>query len=424
MTRHPRTLTLLLALSLAAPAAAESAYDAAFAESRRLEAEGRPADAARALEPLTQDYDQDYALWLRLGWLRFEAEAYPEAEAAYRRAMALSGGAQDARLGLAWTLLREGRRAAAAEGFRAILADDPAQASAQEGLALATVPAVSFAPHLSVSVFAEGGASSGTWVGGLAGLDALVRGHVLFGAAVRSADLGGSLAGGRGRGMNAGTATTGDLEAHLRAGWVTEPFGLIALGAFVTSSDGYGPARPLGSAWIAGLSGRWSPFGDGVLEASWSAWPDVSILRLAPSWRLPVVAGLSVTPGLAVQHLVAPAGAGLPPPLAEAVGAWPVAGSLGLRYDGSGFSLWAGGKLGDEVRPAYLWQPSVWGITATFRGGGWAGGDLALGGGWALYAAWEGHALLEPSQPDVLSVLPIRRDTFESVFTFGVRRTP
>ena len=99
---------MLLWLTLALAARADD-LASAWARAGVLEARGDPSAACDELLPWLALYPQDYALALQIGWLAFSAERYREAEDAYRQAVALSSGAPEASVGLAWTLLRVGR---------------------------------------------------------------------------------------------------------------------------------------------------------------------------------------------------------------------------------------------------------------------------------------------------------------------------
>ncbi len=106
----------------------------------QLEASGQPAQAATLLETSLKEYPQLFALYLRLGWLHFQAKDYPAAALRYKGALKLAPRNRDAHLGMGWTRYKQGQNKAAARHFQAALKMDPNNFSAQKGLALASPP--------------------------------------------------------------------------------------------------------------------------------------------------------------------------------------------------------------------------------------------------------------------------------------------
>lgn len=135
----PRTHTALAALlslcSWLGTAFAQTDYEAAMSQAARLEAAGPPREAAAAIDRLSADFPDDYALALRLGWLWFSANEYRTAQRHYTHALTLSHDTSvDARLGLAWCLLRLADPAAARAAFATRARRRAAVLSAREGL--------------------------------------------------------------------------------------------------------------------------------------------------------------------------------------------------------------------------------------------------------------------------------------------------
>jgi hypothetical protein len=152
------------------------------------------------------------------------------------------------------------------------------------------------------------------------------------------------------------TSTVGSFtqnEGYLDAGYTSRAFGLTAHGAVV--ADGTGA---YGTSPHAGLSLRWSPAGDLLLDGAVSGYSDGLVARGALRWRIPVAGPLSVTPGFAAQ---------------DARGSAFAAGSLGASLDWERASVWVGGKYGEEVRPAYLESHVVYDVPEHVLGGAWAG---------------------------------------------------
>src|SRR5262249_13557306 len=68
-----------------------------------------------------------------------------------------------------------------------------------------------------------------------------------------------------------------------------------------------------------------------------------------------------------------------------------------LALDRSRFSLWAGGKYGDEVRPVYFSVPVVYNIPERIPYGAWGGGSLNVSDDVRIHVS---YALDRLRQPD------------------------
>ncbi len=357
---------LLLATAAPATANATDAYIAAFAKAASLERGGDPAAAAATMEELLPDYAEDYAVQLRIGWLHFQAGAYDKAEAAYGRAEEISDGATDARLGLAWTLLRLGRLEEAAHGFEAILEEAPENASAQQGLELARPEAPD---GLTASVWLSGQTYQGhpakkQAAGVSASLSFRAARRLVGGATYRFTAF-------RARQGPPQTPPKSDFEQHegyvsLGPAW-REAGGAIQY-AYVSDSGGNA-----GSGHVLGCSLRWSPYGDLVLSGAWSMYEDDDVLGLEPSWLLPLGGGLWLRLAAGLQSM----------------GDQSFASAHGrLAWAGEVFSVWVGGKAGEEMRPVYWDVPLVLNLEESVLYGASAGAGVALGAGWSLSAAF------------------------------------
>ncbi len=361
MRTTPVAASLLLASALVAvaPAARADAYDDALARSLTAERRGDLAAAAAALESIAADYPQDYALPLRAGWLRFRAGHLGAAVLAYSAAVERSPEAADGNAGLGWSLAKLGRCSDALPRFRRALVTAPDHAAAAEGVAYCTAPpppppppAVSFSARgaLSGTLFPEHGYRTFT-AGGAASIDVRLREGLFFGGTTRYA---------RSFTRDATTVPAWDQnEVYLRGGYATDMFGLQLTYALVVDGSAGGT-----TSHHAGLSLRWSPLGDVLVDASASHYTDIDVFRVAPSWRIPIAGGLSVRPGAAMQV----AGG-------EVLGS----GSATLSLDRGRLGLYFGGKYGDEVRPALLGLDLVENYADRIRWGLWAGGSLNVG---------------------------------------------
>lgn len=369
------------AFSGALSAAADDRYDSALAHARRLDADGNLRAAGEVLDAMGRAYPQDYTVALEAGWLRFRAGELRAAEREYARATALSGGTLESRLGLGWTLVRLGRCGDALAELHLAQTLRPDDARARDGIAACSAPADSRAdvelyPGIALTGHAYAGhATKDVAAGVAAGAGVLFVRHVLASATYRGTLVPLPSAGGGG-----GTKTFAQHEGWAAVGWVAPSFGATAHYGLVYDGTGlYGTSHTLGAAL------RVSPWGDGNVEASLSFYDDAKVVRIAPSWRIPLGRILSARPGAAVQWLSD-----------EAL----LAGSLELSAAGSPGSVWIGGKLGAERRPVYLAVPTVFDLPETISGGLWAGGGLALGRGWILSLSYELQRLRDEATGD------------------------
>jgi hypothetical protein len=326
------------------PAAAD-AYDDALARASTAEKRGDLAAAASALDGAVPLYPQDYAIALRLGWTYFRAGRWADAEHAYRLASTRAPASDDARLGLGWSLAREDRCADARSAFRSLLAgaDD---APAREGL-VACTPAR--APIDVSATFNEYLFPSHPWkasgTGTTVSTATTIADRWTVGGAYRYV-----------RFSTLPTSTQGPFaqnEGYLDVGLSSRALGITARAAVV--ADGTGA---LGTSPHVGLSGRWSPAGDLLLDATVSAYPDGTVLRGAARWRIPVAGPFFVEPGVAAQDAE---GRAFPAATLAASLVWPRV------------TAWVGGTTGEQVRPALLDAHVVYDLPEHVLGGASAG---------------------------------------------------
>lgn len=351
-------LAALLSSTLALPRAAADPYDDALAQAASLAGAGRPADGARALEAVLPAYPQDYALPVEIGRLHLAAGDLAAAERFYRLAAQRSPTGPEARLGLAVVRERQGRCAEARALYEALSREQPDLSAAREGAARCAstwtlTPEVAFLggaypghPARSYSagfgVGASFGLHSGFFLGGLYRM-------LHFWAPSGS--------NGHGNG-NAGTGWN-QHEAHVSTGFDGKLGGVGLHYAFVRESAGVE-----GRSHHGGISLRYSPYGDIDLAATVSVSPSSTILRVEHGYRLPLFAGVSVRPAVAVASV----GAELLP-----------TAMLTLSYDHRRFRLYAGGKVGKEIRAYYLRVPVVNAFDDPVAWGAWGGGSVNVG---------------------------------------------
>lgn len=355
--RHSSILSLGLAAAaaLSPSGAAADDYDDAFAAAGALDRAGRPGDAARALAAALPRYPQDYALPLQIAYRHYLAGRYQEAEWYYEEAIRRSPRALEAQLGLAFSLEKEGRAADAGAVFAWILGEDPENAEARAGRARCA-PRPSWRTTLSLA--GNGGYFPGDPYrrlsgGGTVSATFAHRGGFFVGGAYRYSHFAPNGASGLG--------AWDQHEAFANLGYSGAIGGLSLHYGFARDGSG-----ALGDSHHLGLTARVSPFGDIEVRGALSFYDDGEVLRIEPSWRIPVAFGLSVRPGLAAEYA-----------LGEAL----VTGMLTLSLDRGPWSLWAGGKYGDELRPVYFAAPAIVNATQKIAYGGWAGASVNVSEG-------------------------------------------
>ena len=343
MTAMQRVILIASAVLLRAVNAAAVPHALpAYSESLRLETEGQFTEAAQQLEPLVPERQDDSELYLRLGWLWFQAGDYTRAWTFYERASLLDTGDLDARLGLAWTAARQGRPCTARDAFGEVLAEEPDKTAAKEGFDLVD-------PRCWT--FTAGAAATGQLYSGNPLKSAAAGGTIFAGATYDERfQLAASL---RYAWFVSGTASGfdppsnfGQPEIYVAAAYVRDTWGL---------SLHYGVADDLSSgsalSQAIGVTGR---LGNGSAEVSALFSSDGTVLRVEPRWRFPLEQGVSVTPSVALQST--------PDGFTGSV-------ALTMSWDGAMGTIWGQGRFGREVRPVYLGVPAIYNTPDETRAG-------------------------------------------------------
>jgi hypothetical protein len=366
-----RLLIVVAGLLLAGPALGQDPYGAAFAKAGILEQQGHPGEAAALLEPLVEAYPQDFALFLRLGWLHFSAAEYLEALPHYETAAALVPDSVEARLGIAWTQVRLGRCGKARPHFLKAQSLAPKSASAQEGLALCGPPA-SFHPSLLGTYHSytthpfKKSAYSGTISLPTVLLDLLVLAPTYRYTQFKTRPQ-------PGLGASRGGSSFAQHEGYLAAGLKFRA--VTVLGHYALVHDGSLDQY----ARVAGLSAAGVPgFGHYYLEASLGQHQDTNALRLAARYTIPLSSRFFLVPALAGQSV-------------NDETFYSLGGSLQVQATRA-LALVLGGKWGEERLPAYLDQPSVYNIPERILWGAWAEADWTIAQ-WVLRLAAEYYRL-------------------------------
>ncbi len=336
--------------------AVRDVYAEALGQAEKLADEGEYGAALEVLERLAEDYPQDFRLTLRLAWLQLESQDYDNAESTFDRARELSGGNNETHLGLAWVALGQRRRDLAITNFDRVLSVDPTNQSAQQGRRLAlTQRTLTLSPSVAATLHNINGQPSWWGMGFTLDLPAVVWQRLLLSASYRHISPLSTLTG-SGRGQRAAVVPSQN-EIYAAVG-LTYPMGDVEAhyGHLLDTIASLDPVH------VAGITGRYSPWGDIFGETSVSVYSDQSIWRFALSWLSPPLGGFHLQPGVAAQQMG---------------DRTLVVGSLAALYAGEWWKAWLGAKWGDEERPTYLFQPSVYNIDGRILYGGWAGFELS-----------------------------------------------
>jgi hypothetical protein len=335
-------------------------YDDAMARAAALEAAGRFDEAAALLTAGLWYYPQDVGLPLMIAWLHRRAGHLDEAARFYGMAIARSAGSIDARLGLAGVREAQGSCEDAREIYDRLLAELPDLAAAREGLARCPAPpATRFTPSVSLAgTYFPNHPIKAFSAGVSAGAELALRSGFWFSATYRYTHFFPAPPPPPPPGAPPPVSISpwDQHDGYFSAGWGV-PRGGIGL-HYAIVYDGSGT---LGTSHHLGVTGRWSPFGDIEIRASGSIYDDMLVGRVEPSWKIPIWGGLSVRPGAG---------------LADAGGELLATGLLTIALDRPSFSLWAGGKYGDEVRPVYWSVPIVYATPERIPFGAWAGASV------------------------------------------------
>ena len=352
-----RGLLVALALTTAAlwprPARAD-AYDDAMARSLARERAGDLDGAAGEMELLLglDLYPQDYQVPRRAGDLHLARQAWLDAERAYRLALTRSPTGLDAAAGLAVAVARQGRCDEARVLFSQVLAVAPNHPIRVEASAPCARPqSVWVTPALSVDAMFYRGGTRKLAIGGSARVDLEHQSGFFGGGTYRFLEFLGR--------RNGPLSAWAQNEGHFRLGWGDKRFGAALRYAVQTDGSGY-----VGTGHHGGIDLRWSPWGDVGLASSVSVYDDLTVLRFEPSWKIPLAWGFSIRPGMSVQWTKP----------------YTYIGASGTAYFERGpVELWAGGKGGPEMRPAYMALDALYNLKEQINFGFWAGGSVNAG---------------------------------------------
>jgi len=353
-----------------------------FEQADALEADGRWEEAAELLETLVESHPDDYALFLRLGMLERRAGHSSQAAEDYRRAVEISGGSLESRLGLAWSTLESGQSEQAALFFRGILAEFPDSELAREGLARAegspgTAPFEAAGGFSWISHSNHPYRESGWGFAG--GVDGIVAERFPLGVTVRfmqfeqeppdpldsdssgpGQESGSSAGSGSSAQRRASGSNWSQQEVYVRGGVSRLAYGLLGHLSWIRDEGEFDD-----DLFAVGLSMRAGAVSPLFVEASATFYPDGEVYRVSPAWRIPLRRGLYVQPGFALQVTADDDLEGN--------------GFLELIGEGSKAGFKLGGKVGRESRPTYLSIPIVMNLIDEITWGIWTEASLRLG---------------------------------------------
>ncbi len=336
----------------------EPLYAEAMARASAADRRGDLLAETHELAGLLGRYPQDFDLTLRLGFAYFRAGMFTHSEDAYRKALAQNGDPAEASLGLGWALQRQGRCAESSAAFRVVLGRRPADAGARDGLRLCAPPRPQ-SIRLTVGATLGGQASNqvgqGTQISanGAARLDVLFRERLLLGALYRYRGELPAIS------ITFGSPFAGQHEVYLHAGYGVPFVGATLHYAVVRDQGGLSTTSN-----HIGMGARISPLGHIFLDLAASFYSDATVFRVGPSWWVPLRFGLSLQPGLALQ---------------VAQGQVYFNYAFVAAFSRGRFSLWAGGKYGEEFRPAYLDATIIYNLSDKVLAGALGGASIKLG---------------------------------------------
>ena len=347
----------------AAVAAADSDYYRAFSLADSAVQSGHYNDAAHVLEQALAKYPRDYSLTLQLAWVEFQWEHFARAEQLFHEAAVLSDGALEARLGIAWSLVRQERCEQAEPLLRQLLREDALLGAARSGI---------------LSCEARDDVHGAVWAGvggalyrkdpwkdlsgsAMLGLRLRLPQGLQLGALYRFLTL---------RALDPRVAGFVQHEVYAQTGYVDEHIEALAHGALIWSGDVVGGSRHAGASLRVRYGGGFS--GDIFVEASGSYYRDLWAFRLAPSWT--VLAGpWSLTLEAAAQRVAQE---------------WLGAGSASVTLTSGPLTFSLGGKLGTEYRAAYLQQFAVFNAADRSLWSVSAGSQLRIDATWSLFVSY------------------------------------
>lgn len=356
-------------------------YDVAMGLAKSAQTPAEIDSAARVLTALMPRYPQDGEIPLQLGWLQFRAGRYAEAVQSYGLAVARSSSGGDAELGLGWSLLKLGRCDEARPRFRSVLAARGDKSNAAEGLRECDARAAAAAPLPSSpasAATATGAAAPPVkrwWLQPQLGQNvylfqnqSVIKSGLATTARLEGLFLGRYYAAATYRysyfsARDGSTLPWDQHDLYLAAGLTGKSAGLVLNYALVADRSGY-----IGNSHHVGLSGRYSYYADLLFNGSASFYSDEKVLRGELAVRMPLGRGFSVRPGFALQW-TAPTTT-TTTATTSAVYKTP---SLTLAWDHRYISLWAGGKYGDEKRPALFAVSYIYNGAAVMPYGAWLG---------------------------------------------------
>lgn len=323
----------------------------------------------------------DANIALQQGWQEFQAGSYEQALAHYRQSLSQHEASGDAELGLGWSLQRLGRCDEARPHFEAVLRQRPGDEGGLQGLKMCPpprplVPTIEADQGLYVYANHPTRSLASATAGRLSGW---IYAHWLLGATYRFTYI---------TPKQAATGSWLQHEGYATAAYASRLFG-VSLHYGLLHGALNQPTDYAQTSHHFGFSARYSPYGDGMFAFAASLFPGEPTVRGELSWRLPIGGNFSVKPRFALQW----SDRGFMPN-----------GAFTIAYDHPRFGLYAGGKFGSELHPAYLTYDIIYNNPERIDFGIWAGAWVRPGAGFTLSLSYAlDHLLTDATSTTAIS---------------------
>lgn len=328
---------------------------------------GTAATAADPAAPATADSE------LQAAWEAFTRADYATALRRYEASISLGDPGRQATLGLGWTLQRLGQCDRASRLFLSLRKPDlPELAqSVKDGLAACPPPRpLGAVIQLAQSLYVYRSHPLRDLTSATSALlDLWLYERVNLGATYRFSHF---------TSASSQSSVWQQHDGFFRLGYAGKRVGVTAHYAFLIGalSNVVSGSNYAQTSHHFGATGRVTTYGDGTLAVAGSIYPSEFLFRTELAYRIPLGRGFSLRPAVAIQ---------------AASAALRGNGALVFAYDHPRFGVFAGGKYGNERRPANLDLGVVYNGPERIPFGAFGGASLRPGRGFSLVLsyAWD-----------------------------------